>query len=70
MERRPMAGLEWIKASYSSNLGACVELARDADMIMLRDSKQPEVLLQFTKLEVFAFIDGVRRGEFDHLVGL
>lgn len=69
MEPRPVADLEWIKASYSSNLGACVELAPHADMIALRDSKHPDVLLHFTRVEIFAFIDGAKRGEFDHLVG-
>jgi Domain of unknown function (DUF397) len=69
MERRPVADFEWIKASYSSNLGACVEIAPQADMILLRDSKRPDVMLRFTQLEIFAFIDGAKRGEFDHLVG-
>lgn len=68
MEPRPVADLEWIKASYSSNLDACIELAPHADMIALRDSKQPDVLLHFTRVEIFAFIDGAKRGEFDHLV--
>jgi hypothetical protein len=60
--------LRWIKASTSASLGACVELAPYDGMIALRDSKNPGVLLRFTELEMFAFIDGAKRGEFDHVV--
>jgi hypothetical protein len=58
----------WIKARLSMNLNACVELAPRGDVIALRDSKSPDVVLHFTKLEVYAFIDGAKRGEFDHLI--
>lgn len=62
-------GLNWIKASRSVNLSACVELAQDGDMIALRDSKNPEVAtLYFTRTEIDAFLDGARRREFDHLL--
>ena len=66
----PPVNLRWVKASLSAGFGACVEFAPHGDMIALRDSKHPDVLLQFTQLEVFAFIDGAKRGEFDHLVEL
>ena len=66
----PPPNLRWVKASYSAGLGACVELAPHRDMIVLRDSKNPDVRLHFTQLEIFAFIDGAKRGEFDHLVAL
>ena len=69
MEPVAPPNLAWIKASKSASLGACVELAPHADMIALRDSKRPDVLLRFTQLEILAFIDGAKRGEFDHLVG-
>ncbi|HEX3257447.1 MAG TPA: DUF397 domain-containing protein [Pseudonocardia sp.] len=68
MESPP--NLKWVKASYSAGCGACVELAPHRGMIALRDSKNPEVLLQFTRLELYAFIDGAKRGEFDPLVEL
>jgi Domain of unknown function (DUF397) len=70
MESTPPATLEWVKASMSASLGACVELALCGDMIALRDSKDPDVLLHLTPLEITAFIDGAKRGEFDHLVEL
>jgi hypothetical protein len=62
------SNLRWIKASRSAALNACVELAPCGDMIALRDSKDPSVMLQLTHLEISAFIDGAKRGEFDHLV--
>jgi hypothetical protein len=64
----PQSDGRWIKASLSVNLNACVELAPRGDVIALRDSKCPDVVLHFTKMEVFAFIDGAKRGEFDHLI--
>ncbi|OLT03114.1 hypothetical protein BJF90_26685 [Pseudonocardia sp. CNS-004] len=60
--------IHWIKASRSYGSGECVELAADGDLIVLRDSKDPHVHLLFTRPELAAFIDGARRGEFDHLV--
>jgi hypothetical protein len=62
--------LVWVKASRSYGIGECVELAADGDMIALRDSKNPAVpYLRFTRSEMAAFLDGARRGEFDHLLG-
>jgi Domain of unknown function (DUF397) len=69
MESAPPSTLRWVKASMSASLGACVELAPCGDMIALRDSKSPSVMLHLTLLEIRAFIDGAKRGEFDHLVG-
>ena len=46
----------------------CVELARERDMILLRDSKSPEVpAFRYTTEEFRAFIDGAKAGEFDDL---
>ncbi|MHA6625744.1 DUF397 domain-containing protein [Pseudonocardia sichuanensis] len=62
--------LDWVKASRSYGHGDCVELAPAGDMIALRDSKRPEAPhLLFTRAEMAAFLDGARRGEFDHLLG-
>jgi uncharacterized protein DUF397 len=60
--------LTWIKSSRSISSGACVELAADGDVIALRDSKEPEIVLRFTRDEMSAFLDGAARGEFDQLV--
>ena len=38
------------------------------DTIALRNSRDPEMVMHFTKAEIAAFIDGSRGGEFDNLV--
>lgn len=59
----------WIKARASIANNACVELAKIGEMIAVRDSKRPELPPhQYTRLEILAFFDGVRNGEFDHLL--
>jgi len=62
-------GLQWVKASRSISNGACVELALDGDSIAMRNSRDPNVVLRYTHDELAAFLDGAKRGEFDHLLG-
>jgi hypothetical protein len=64
----PERALPWIKAWKSMADGACVELARDGGLIALRNSRRPDVVLHYTPAELAAFLDGARRGEFDHLL--
>jgi len=65
----PKRVLHWIKARRSMANGACVEMARDGDLIALRNSRDPNVVLHYTRDELAAFLDGAKRGEFDHLLG-
>ena len=62
-------GLYWRKASASGNNG-CVEVAPLTDGgVAVRDSKDPHSpVLAFTRREWTAFLDGMTKGEFDHLV--
>lgn len=62
--------LTWQKASASVPGMNCVELAElDDGGVALRDSKAPgQGAFVFTRAEIAAFVDGARRGEFDHLV--
>jgi Domain of unknown function (DUF397) len=57
----------WIKSSFSTYNGNCVEVAGLADdIIRVRDSKNPRAgVLNFTTAEWDAFLGGVRLGEFD-----
>jgi len=59
----------WRKARLSTGNGACVELAPVDGMVAIRDSKDPEgPILRYTTAEWHAFLDGAKKGEFDHLV--
>lgn len=60
--------LVWTKSSFSAGLAACVEFARDGELIALRDSKVPDVHLHYTSLEIDAFIRGAKNGDFDFLL--
>lgn len=61
--------LAWRKASASGSNG-CVEVAPLADgRIALRDSKDPMgPVLRFTRREWVSFLDGLDKGEFDHVI--
>jgi hypothetical protein len=53
------------KSSFCGS-SACVEVARDGDGVLVRDSKDPAAApLRFTADEWAAFVAGVRAGEFD-----
>ncbi|AEN12059.1 MULTISPECIES: DUF397 domain-containing protein [unclassified Streptomyces] len=66
IERASVAGLEWVKSSYSGNNGNCIEVATLHDGgRALRDSKYPDgPALAFTAAEFNAFVLGVMGGEF------
>jgi Domain of unknown function (DUF397) len=69
-ETTPWIKTPWIKASASDSNGTCVELRRHGASIEIRDSKHPDgpVLADFTSAELASFLDGARKGEFDHLI--
>lgn len=61
--------LAWRKAARSQAAGMCVEVAPCANGVAVRDSKRPQDgAFFYTKAEFAAFVDGCRRGEFDHLL--
>jgi hypothetical protein len=64
-----MTTTAWIKATASTPNGSCVELRRDGDVIEVRDTKdRTGPVLRFTPGELAAWLDGAKRGEFDHLI--
>jgi Domain of unknown function (DUF397) len=59
----------WIKASKSADNNACVEMRSTGQAIEVRDSKNHTgPVLTFTPAELDAWMDGAKRGEFDHLL--
>jgi hypothetical protein len=64
----PPMNLTWIKATASMGTGACVELAVATETIFVRNSRYPDgPALAYTRDEISAFLDGAKKGEFDHL---
>ena len=60
------AGSRWRKASFCQS-GECVEVARQDDMIIVRDSKERCTVLRSTVEQWRTFVQGVKAGEFDDL---
>lgn len=61
----PPASATWQKSS-ASGTGNCVEVARTAELVWVRDSNDPDgPVLGFTRADWVAFLAGARRGEFD-----
>lgn len=62
---KPTNRLHWLRSSRCGS-AACVEVSRDGDHVLLRDSKNPEnTPMEFTLAEWRAFISGAQNGEFD-----
>jgi hypothetical protein len=60
--------LAWRIATKSSS-GNCVEVAVAEDMIAIRHSKRPySELILYTFAEFEAFVDGIKKGEFDDMI--
>jgi len=58
--------LHWQKIC---NSGACVEVARHQDMIVMRNAQKPNDGVVFCTIEEWqAFISGAKLGEFDGLL--
>ncbi|HEY5987243.1 MAG TPA: DUF397 domain-containing protein [Streptosporangiaceae bacterium] len=63
-----LRGVAWRKAQLSVANGACVQVARTGGMLAMRDSKDPDgPVLMYTPVEWHAFLDGVKKGEFDDI---
>jgi Domain of unknown function (DUF397) len=70
MPATELTGARWRKSSISNSQGACVELARLTEgEFAVRNSRSPEgPALIYTRAEIAALIEGVKRGEFDDLL--
>lgn len=58
--------LKFKKSTFSDQTGGCVEVARDGDLTLVRDSKDPTgPVLSYNRGEWDAFLRGAKAGEFD-----
>ncbi len=59
----------WSKACASAGTGMCVEVAAHPGGVAVRHSLTPQDgAILYTRGEFAAFLDGAKKGEFDHLV--
>jgi hypothetical protein len=70
MSATEIDGAVWQKSRLSNSQGDCVELAPLAGGdVAVRNSRFPDgPALIYTRAEIAALFDGVRKGEFDHLL--
>lgn len=69
VEHGGVQNLQWLKASASAGCGMCVEAAAHPEGIAVRHSLTPEDgAILYSRDEFRAFLDGVKNGEFDHLI--
>ena len=68
ISRAQRATLKWQIATASGG-NACVEVAQTDAGVVVRHSRYPQgAVLRYTVAEWHAFLDGAKKGEFDHLV--
>jgi hypothetical protein len=64
----PVSGRTWRKGRGRGENGDCVEVAPPDDAMFVRDSKNPgDPILIFTSAQWQAFMNSVKRGDFDTL---
>jgi hypothetical protein len=62
--------VDFIKASACNGSNGCIEVARTPGMtsVAIRDTKNKYYALTVTVDDFAKFLDGAKKGEFDHLV--
>ena len=69
MPANELGDVHWVKSRWSGS-GECVQAARlRTGEIAIRNSRFPDgPALLYTPAELAAFLEGVKAGEFDHLL--
>lgn len=52
------------RRSSACEASACVEVAHTGDVVLVRSSLRPDVVVEVTGVEWSAFLSGVRAGDF------
>ncbi|WP_234326983.1 DUF397 domain-containing protein [Streptomyces sp. NRRL WC-3742] len=63
-----MHQLNWQKSSFSSDQANCVEIASADELVYIRESDDPAVILTTTPAKLNAWIASAKAGEFDHFI--
>jgi hypothetical protein len=64
MTKATEAGLPWRRSSACADTN-CVEVAGAGEYLYLRDGKQPESVLRFSRADWEAFVTRTKAGDFD-----
>ncbi|MFJ7250791.1 DUF397 domain-containing protein [Kitasatospora sp. NPDC098652] len=62
-----MSSSAWQKSSYSAASDNCVEVRSIDGLVELRESDDADVIVRTTRLNLAAFLQAAKAGEFDHL---
>lgn len=63
---REPGDVRWRKSPYSADQTSCVEVAELGELVHVRDSKNPDgPVIRLTRAEWRAFVEAVKRGDFD-----
>ncbi|MFE9003542.1 DUF397 domain-containing protein [Streptomyces sp. NPDC007875] len=62
-----MPRYRWRKSSYSGDASNCINVAADGNVIAVRESDEPAVVLATTPAVLRAFIRGAKDGAFDRI---
>ncbi|MEE1789063.1 DUF397 domain-containing protein [Streptomyces sp. SP17BM10] len=61
-----MHQLNWQKSSFSGDQANCVEIASSGELVHIRESDDPTVIITTTRAKLHAWLQGAKAGEFDH----
>ncbi|MBV2152445.1 DUF397 domain-containing protein [Kitasatospora sp. SUK 42] len=65
-----MTELNWQRSSFSDDGAEFIEIASEGDLVYIRESDNPDLVVTTTRTKLNAWILGAKDGEFDHFVGL
>ncbi|MGW4893875.1 DUF397 domain-containing protein [Kitasatospora sp. NPDC004240] len=65
---KSQAKSRWQKSSYNAANNECVEVRTVDGLVELRESEDGDVIVRTTPTKFATFLQGIKAGEFDHLI--